>query len=192
MRRNPLLYVITIVLCAVALYFAYRAGQQNLGAEMEEMVSLEIEELREKHEGKIEAMEQQFSERTRELEQAYYTLREELARTGIEMSPPRIKRGGEKLEDIERLPGIVSKAIFDQLQNGMSYAEVEALVGQPGSLTFKMEDRQGRLTENYQWKWEVSTTQYGEDGFVLCRWCTNRKALQGMTRAAWQLSLAGW
>ncbi len=150
---KPIVYIAIGAIAATALFLAYSAGQKNFGAEMEETVQSELERLRSENILSVQGLRTELSVRAKELEESFYILREELARSGVDLGPLMPKEKKDAVPEEAPLAPI-SREVFAQLADEMPYAQVVDILDRNGTLTFKIEDVDGTLTQNYRWTWK--------------------------------------
>lgn len=163
MKTNPVLIGIVIALGIGLVYFAFRAGQQSPQGTFSEGARAELERLRSEYldaqddyETDLKELRAEFIQRIRELEQTVYSLREQLARAGVDIKPmaPPPSPGPRDGQDEAAPPaGPIAKDAFYQLRANMSVQDVERVLGRPGELSYRMGERDGTTTESYRWTW---------------------------------------
>jgi hypothetical protein len=162
MNSKPFLIGLAIALATGALYFAYTAGQQSSGGNINAVVDKELEQIRadydtvvERHEDDLEKLRTEFKERTEDLEKSFYGLREELARSGVEIAPLGVRNapGARPGEEPPEPEPPIAKETFFQLRTNMTYKDTVRILGREGTQTFKMGERDGTVTEEYKWTW---------------------------------------
>lgn len=182
MKINPVLVGVLVALVVGLVYFAFRAGQQSPQGTFSEGAQAQLQQLRsdydsqrERYETDLRELRADFTRQVRELEQTIYGLREQMARSGIDLKPMPSRRapgardqGGEPEEPPA---GPIDKDAFYQLRSNMSVQDVERILDRPGDLTYRMGESDGTTTENYRWSWINSD---GTEGGITVTFRNNR------------------
>lgn len=180
MENKPFLFGVFLALAVAAMFFAYRAGQHSATGEFEDGMRRDLEALRIEYDETVAELRDEFDKRAQKLEDRLYTLREELAQSGVRVSPLGVQRDappapretGASASPPPSAPGedMISRDTYNQIRNNMSKADVERIIGRPGTSLGGISSN-GKMNETFRWTW---TNLDGTEGKLTCEFEDDR------------------